>query len=53
MNTCLLAILRPLRTVYEAPMVLKRLFWADLLCWMRGRVEEAAASFEAWVERHD
>ena len=34
MNTCLLAILRPLRTVYEAPMVLKRLFWADLLCWM-------------------
>ena len=33
-NTCLIAILRPLKTVYEAPMVLKRLFWADLLCWM-------------------
>ena len=34
MTTCILAIVKPLRTIYEAPMVLQRLFWADLLCWM-------------------
>ena len=34
MTNCFLALLKPLRTVYEAPLVLKRLFWADLLCWM-------------------
>ena len=30
----LLAILKPIRSIYEAPLVLRRLFWADLLCWM-------------------
>ena len=34
MTNCFLAILKPIRTIYEAPLVLRRLFWADLLCWM-------------------
>lgn len=34
MTNCFLAILKPVRTIYEAPLVLQRLFWADLLCWM-------------------
>lgn len=34
MTSCCLAIIKPIRTVYEAPLVLQRLFWADLLCWM-------------------
>ena len=29
-----MVLLKPLKTVYEAPLVLRRLFWADLLCWM-------------------
>ena len=33
-TNCFLAILKPVRTIYEAPLVLQRLFWADLLCWM-------------------
>ena len=33
MTSCILAIIKPLRNVYEAPMVLQRLFWADFFCW--------------------
>ena len=31
---CFLMMLKPIKTIYEAPLVLRRLFWADLLCWM-------------------
>ena len=33
-TSCIVAIFKPFRNVYEAPIVLQRLFWADLLCWM-------------------
>lgn len=29
-----LILVKPIKNVYDAPMVLRRLFWADLLCWM-------------------